>query len=165
MKRKQKIKGCTRCTALFFFAQADNLNKQKSAALGGIYLGEYWEAAAVTFLFVFGSYLEARAFGRTRNAIEALVKEVPTEANVLRDGETVKIDISDIKAGETVVVKPGEKIPVDGKIIKGQAAVYEATITGESMPRLKKPGDSVYSTTLNTEGYPVSIVSAIGNFK
>ncbi|MFA5537486.1 MAG: HAD-IC family P-type ATPase, partial [Bacillota bacterium] len=123
------------------------------AALGGIYLREYWEAAAVTFLFVFGSYLEARALGRTRDALASLIKVAPTVANVLRDGEIVEIDISEVKEADIVVVRPGEKVPVDGLIIKGQAAIDEATITGESIPRSKGAGDRVFSTTINTEGY------------
>jgi Cd2+/Zn2+-exporting ATPase len=123
------------------------------AALGGIYLREYWEAAAVTFLFVFGSYLEAKALGRTRNALAALIQVIPMKANLLSNGEIKIVEIEEIKTGDIVVVKPGEKIPVDGKIINGQAAVDEATITGESIPRLKNTGDNVFSTTINVEGY------------
>lgn len=123
------------------------------AAIGGIYLKEYWEAAAVTFLFVFGSYLEARALGRTRDALASLIKVAPTVANVFREGEIVEVDISEVKMEDIVVVRPGEKVPVDGLIIKGQAAIDEATITGESIPRSKGVGDRVFSTTINTEGY------------
>lgn len=123
------------------------------AAIGGIYLREYWEAAAVTFLFVFGSYLEARALGRTRNALASLIKVAPSNANILRDGEIVTVDISEVTVEDIVVVRPGEKIPVDGIITKGQGAIDEATITGESIPRSKGTGDRVFSTTINTEGY------------
>ncbi|NLL18300.1 MAG: cation-translocating P-type ATPase, partial [Clostridia bacterium] len=107
------------------------------AAIGGIYLGEYWEAAAVTFLFVFGSYLEARALGKTRDALASLIKVAPSTANVIRDGEIVEADIDEVTTGDVVVVRPGEKVPVDGVIVKGQAAIDEATITGESIPRSK----------------------------
>jgi Cd2+/Zn2+-exporting ATPase len=123
------------------------------AAIGGIYLGEYWEAAAVTFLFVFGSYLEARALGKTRDALASLIKVAPSTANVIRDGEIVEADIDEVTTGDVVVVRPGEKVPVDGVIVKGQAAIDEATITGESIPRSKTVGDRVFSTTINTEGY------------
>ncbi|HHV18787.1 MAG TPA: cadmium-translocating P-type ATPase, partial [Thermoanaerobacterales bacterium] len=123
------------------------------AALGGLYLKEYWESAAVTFLFVFGSYLEARALGKTRDALASLIKVAPTKANLIRDNKIIEVDIDEVQVGDVVVVRPGEKIPIDGIVIKGQGAVDEATITGESMPRLKEPGDKVYSTTINTEGY------------
>jgi len=123
------------------------------AALGGLYLKEYWESAAVTFLFVFGSYLEAQALGKTRDALASLIKVAPTKANLIQNGEIIEVAIDKVKVGDVVIVRPGEKIPVDGVIIKGQAAVDEATITGESMPQLKTPGDKVFSTTINTEGY------------
>ena len=123
------------------------------AALGGLYLKEYWESAAVTFLFVFGSYLEARALGKTRDALASLIKVAPTKANLIRDNKIIEVDIDEVQVGDVVVVRPGEKIPIDGIVIKGQGAVDEATITGEPMPRLKEPGDKVYSTTINTEGY------------
>lgn len=123
------------------------------AAIGGIYLQEYWEAAAVTFLFVFGSYLEARALGKTRDALASLIKVAPSTANIIRDGEIVAVSVNEVTTEDVVVVRPGEKIPVDGVVVKGQAAVDEATITGESIPRAKKVGDRVFSTTINREGY------------
>jgi P-type E1-E2 ATPase len=72
---------------------------------------------------------------------------------LIRDNKIIEVDIDEVQVGDVVVVRPGEKIPIDGIVIKGQGAVDEATITGESMPRLKEPGDKVYSTTINTEGY------------
>ena len=76
------------------------------AALGGLYLKEYWESAAVTFLFVFGSYLEARALGKTRDALASLIKVAPTKANLIRDNKIIEVDIDEVQVGDVVVVRP-----------------------------------------------------------
>ncbi len=86
------------------------------AAIGAIIIGEYWEAAAVTFLFAFGSYLESKTVGKTRDAIKGLMDLVPNTAIVIRDGKEEEIAAEDVQVGEKVIVRPGEKIPVDGKI-------------------------------------------------
>ncbi len=104
------------------------------AALGALAIGEYWEAAAVTFLFMLGAYLEARTLSRTRQALQALLDVAPTTATVLRDGGHRDVAPGEVAAGETVIVKPGAKVPVDGEVIAGHAAVDESAITGESMP-------------------------------
>ena len=83
-------------------------------------IGEYWEAAAVTFLFVLGAYLEARTLGRTRRALEELLDLAPPTAIVLRDGEQVEVTPWEVQPGETVVVKPGGRVPVDGEVIGGR---------------------------------------------
>lgn len=123
------------------------------AAVGGIYLEEYWESAAVTFLFVFGSYLETKALGRTRGAISALVSGAPEKAMVIREGRAEEVNAEDIEIGDLVAVKPGEKIAADGVIVSGQADIDESTITGESMPVFKSAGDKVYTATMALNGY------------
>src|SRR6056297_857608 len=123
------------------------------AAIGALFIGEYWESAAVTFLFTFGSYLEARTIGKTRNAVFELMEMAPNKANVRRDNKEVKVDADQVKVGETVIIRPGEKIPVDGKVIKGESDVNQASITGESKPQKKEIDDEVFSGTINGKGY------------
>ncbi len=122
------------------------------AAVGAIAIGAYWEAAAVVFLFSLGSYLESRTMRKTRSALEELLEMTPDTAVVVRDGEHVEIPARDVEVGEIVVVKPGEKIPVDGDVVDGESAVDQAPVTGESAPVHKSPGDEVYAGTINQEG-------------
>ncbi len=122
------------------------------ATVGALVLGEYWEAAAVTFLFMLGAYLEARTMSRTRQALQELLELSPTSAIVERDGGQIEVMAYEVLPGETVVVKPGMKIPVDGDVIDGHAAVDESTITGESMPVEKAAGDNVYAGTISQDG-------------
>ncbi len=122
------------------------------AAIGAILIGEYWEAAVVVFLFTFGGYLEALTIDRTRNALRALMSLTPVTASVRRDGGIVVVPPEEVKPGEVVVIRPGEKIPVDGKVVKGEAQVNQASITGESVPVGKSHGDHVFSGTVNEVG-------------
>lgn len=123
------------------------------AAVGALIIGEYWEAAAVTFLFTLGSYLESKSMKKTRNAIRSLMELAPNKATVVREGKETQIKARKVQIGETVIVRPGEKIPVDGIIIKGEAEVNQASITGESKPVSKKKDDEVFSGTINDNGY------------
>ncbi|WP_352420372.1 cation-translocating P-type ATPase [Proteiniborus sp.] len=123
------------------------------AVVGAIFIGEYWEAAAVTFLFIFGAYLEARTLEKTRSSLKALLELSPNTASVIRDGHEVKVSPEDVEEGETVLVRPGEKVPVDGIVLKGKASVNQAAITGESVPVDKKQGDNVFSGTVIETGY------------
>ncbi len=123
------------------------------AVIGALAIGEYWEAAAVTFLFMLGDYLEARTIEKTRSSIKALLELAPDTARVLRDGVEVEISPEDVVAGDVVIVKPGEKIPVDGMVLEGTAYVNQAAITGESIPLSKEPEDSVFSGTIIESGY------------
>ncbi len=122
------------------------------AAAGGLLIGEYWESAAVTFLFMFGASLEARTLGRTRQALARLLDLAPTTALVLRDGRETEVSPGDVALGETVLVKPGTRIPVDGEVARGHAAVDESAITGESLPVEKAAGDRVYAGTVSQDG-------------
>jgi Cd2+/Zn2+-exporting ATPase len=122
------------------------------AAIGAILIGEYWEAAVVVFLFTVGGYLEARTVDRTRNALRELIKLSPTTASVRRGEEIVTIPAEEVKPDDIVIVRTGEKIPVDGVVVKGEAQVNQAPITGESVPVSKVPGDQTFSGTINELG-------------
>jgi len=122
------------------------------AAFGAIGIGEYWEAAAVVFLFSLGSYLEGRTMRKTRTALQELLELAPDTALVRRDGEQVEVPAREVEAGEVVIVRPGEMIPVDGEVIEGESAVNQAPVTGESAPVHKASGDDVYAGTINQEG-------------
>mgnify|MGYP000930287508 FL=1 len=123
------------------------------AVVGALFLKEYWEAAAVTFLFMLGDYLESRTLEKTRSSIKALLDLAPDEARVIRDGREIVISPDEVEKGDVVLVKPGEKIPVDGTIIEGNAYVNQATITGESIPVDKTIDDTVFSGTIIESGY------------
>ncbi len=122
------------------------------AALGGIGIGEFWEAAAVTFLFRLGGWLESRTLRRTRAALGELMALAPEIARVVRDGVRVDVTPVEVEPGETVIVLPGERIPVDGVGLSGGAAVMEAMITGESIPAEKVAGDDVFAGTVAEDG-------------
>jgi Cd2+/Zn2+-exporting ATPase len=122
------------------------------AALGALFIGEYWEAAAVTFLFIFGAYLEARTLSRTRQVLGQLLNLAPLTATVLRDGRQVEASPQEVEPGEIVLVKPGAKVPVDGEVVDGHSVVDESAITGEPMPEEKSAGSAVYAGTLNQAG-------------
>jgi Cd2+/Zn2+-exporting ATPase len=122
------------------------------AAGGALLIGEYWEAAAVTFLFLFGAYLEARLLGRTRQALGRLLDLAPTVAVVWRNGQQLELPADAVPPGETVVVKQGNRIPVDGVVTGGQAVVDESMMTGEPVPVAKAIGAPVYAGTINQEG-------------
>ena len=107
------------------------------AVLGARAIGEYWEGAAVTFLFMLGDYLEARTIEKTRSSIKALLDMAPSTARVRRDGEECTVGASDVVLGDIVVVRPGERIAVDGTVLEGSAYVDQSAITGESIPVTK----------------------------
>ena len=113
----------------------------------------YFEAAAVIIvLILLGKYLEARATGRTSEAIRRLIGMQARTARVLRDGVESEIPIDRVAVGDVVLVHPGEKIPVDGRVVGGRSAVDESMLTGESVPVEKSPGDDVFGATINTTG-------------
>jgi Cd2+/Zn2+-exporting ATPase len=122
------------------------------AAVGALIIGEVWESAAVAFLFMFGGWLEARTMGQTRRALKALLDAAPATATMLRDGDPVEVPAHMVQLGETVLVKAGQRIPVDGEVIEGSAAVSEAAITGEPMPAEKAPGSHVHAGTIAENG-------------
>ncbi|MDQ2697410.1 MAG: cation-translocating P-type ATPase, partial [Actinomycetota bacterium] len=123
------------------------------AAIGALIIGEFWEAAAVTFLFAIGHALEAATMNKTRSALAELVAVAPDVAVVLRDGDQLEIPAGAVAAGETVLVKNGSKVPVDGVVIGGTGALDEASITGESIPVEKTEGDQVFAGTVSNGGF------------
>ncbi len=116
-------------------------------------IGYFVEAATLAVLFSFAELLEDYAMDRTRDSLRELMELSPDEATVLRDGGEETVPIEGIGVGETVVVRPGEKVPMDGAVVEGTSAVDESPITGESVPVDKTEGDDVYAGTINTEGY------------
>jgi P-type Cu+ transporter len=111
-------------------------------------VGEWATAAVIVFLMRAGDYAERFTAERARRAVKDLSSMAPRTARVERDGIEITVDIDQVQAGETVVVRPGEKIPVDGEVISGGATIDQATITGESMPVEAVPGSSVYAATI-----------------
>ena len=124
-----------------------------TAAVGSFFIGHGEEGAAVLFLFYIAEFLEDHAGERARKSITSLMKLAPEVATVKREGKEVQVPLSEVDINEIIVVKPGEKIPLDGKVINGISSVNQASITGESMPVLKKINDEVYAGTLNNEGF------------
>ncbi len=122
------------------------------AAVGALVIGEAWEAAAVTFLFVFGAWLEARTLDRTRDALSGLLELAPVTALVVRDGATTEVDPAEVRLGEIVLVRPGDRVPVDGIVRDGRSTIDESAITGESVPVEKSAGDGVYAGTVSADG-------------
>ncbi len=113
----------------------------------------YFESSVMILtLITLGKFLEARAKGKTGDAIRKLMELAPDTATVIRDGETVVVPLSEVRLGDTVQVKPGERVPVDGKLLKGITAVDQAAITGESIPVDKKPGDQLIAGSVNQTG-------------
>ena len=113
----------------------------------------YFESVAVIItLILLGKYLESSAKGRTSQAIQSLLELVPSQATVIRYGEAVTIDTEDIRVGDIIRIKPGERMPVDGLVTEGQTFVDESMMTGESVPIEKKVGDTITSATINQNG-------------
>jgi len=122
------------------------------AATGGLAIGVYWEAAAVTFLFLLGGWLEARTMSKTRDTLRELINMAPDTAIVVEDGDRTEIPARQVQKGMLVLVKPGSKIPVDGIVESGGTTVDESAITGEPIPAKKQPQSEVYAGTINQNG-------------
>jgi P-type Cu+ transporter len=126
-------------------------------------IGLYFEATAVILtLALLGQLLEARAHSQTSGAIKELLKLAPTEATIIKDGYDQRISIQDIVAGDLLRIKPGDKIPVDGKITEGEGSIDEAMITGEPIPVDKRAGDKVTSGTINGNSSFVMVAEKVG---
>jgi Cd2+/Zn2+-exporting ATPase len=122
------------------------------AVVGAIVIGEWSEGATVTFLFAFAQILEARSMDRARNAIRALMDLTPPEAVVRRGGRETRVGVDEVRVAEILLVKPGEKIPLDGVVVAGTSLVNQAPITGESLPAEKTRGHDVFAGTINGYG-------------
>lgn len=134
------------------------------AALGAAAIGEPREGAVLMFLFSLSNTLETYAMGRTHASIRTLLDMAPKEADVYRNGQVVRVPVEDVQVNEVVLVRPGAQIPADGLVIKGESAVNEASITGESMPVEKRVGLRVFAGTLNGQGaLDVRVTTAVGD--
>jgi len=122
------------------------------AVVGAALIGEWIEAAAVVFLFSLAQLLESYSMDRARNAIRSLMELSPDKALVRRNGREEEVDVSQVQIDEEIIIKPGEKIPLDGIVIKGHSYINQAPITGESMPVDKKDGDTVFAGSINQKG-------------
>ncbi|MFZ1946535.1 MAG: heavy metal translocating P-type ATPase, partial [bacterium] len=122
------------------------------AVAAAMAIRQWEEAATVAFLFSIANMLEALAMARTRRAMESLVELSPDSATVRRGGQLARVDAATVRPGETIVVKPGERIPLEGRVLQGATSVDQSPITGESMPVAKGPGSEVFAGTLNEEG-------------
>lgn len=119
------------------------------ATLGALATGEYPEAIAVMFLYQIGEEFQDIAVGKSRNAIKELMQIKPEYANVLRNGETVQVKPEEVEIGETIIIKPGEKVPLDGRVKKGTSMLDTKTITGESVPKKIVEQELIYSGSIN----------------
>ncbi len=122
------------------------------AALGAAGVGEWRDGAILLFLFSLSNVLQDYAIGRSRKAIQSLFALYPEQAQIRTETGVKPVPISEIKVGQIVLIQPGERIPVDGDVVEGQSYVDQASITGESMPVEKVPGDRVFAATLNKNG-------------
>ncbi|RJP17891.1 MAG: cadmium-translocating P-type ATPase [Candidatus Abyssobacteria bacterium SURF_5] len=123
------------------------------AVIGAAAINEWLEAATVVFLFSGAQYLEMHTMDRARNAIHSLMKLAPENALVRRSSQEVVVPVSEVEIGEILIVRPGDKIPLDGKVIAGLSAVNQAPITGESTPVVKQKEDDVFAGTINGDGF------------
>ena len=134
------------------------------AAIGALFINNYWESAAVTFLFALGKALEKATMNRTRKALSDLVDSAPETATKLHDdGSTETVEVWELMPGEKVLVRNGEQIPVDGQVISGFAGVDEASITGESVPAEKSEGAEVFAGTWLRSGVLRVEATAVGS--
>ena len=122
------------------------------AVIGALSLRQWSEAASVVVLFALAQLLETRAMDRARGAIRALMDLAPVEAIVRRDGQDERVPVDAVMIGDTVLVRPGEKVPLDGRVAAGDSHVNQAPVTGESLPVEKGPGDEVFAGTINGRG-------------
>jgi len=122
------------------------------AAVGAIFVGEWAEGAVAMFLFSLGNTLEGYTMDRARNAIRGLMDLSPRRATVVHGGREEQVRVEELRVGDRILVRPGERIPMDGVVLTGESAVNQAPITGESVPMEKAPGGEVYAGTVNGQG-------------
>jgi Cd2+/Zn2+-exporting ATPase len=122
------------------------------AVVGAVFIDEWFEAATVSFLFAVSLTLESWSVGRARRAVEALMAVAPATVRLKRDGRDIEVPTAEAAVGEFFTVRPGERIGLDGVVIKGSSEVNQAPITGESLPVTKEPGNAVFAGSINGSG-------------
>ncbi|PIC82000.1 heavy metal translocating P-type ATPase [Sporosarcina sp. P1] len=122
------------------------------AVIGAALIGDWAEGAVVVFLFSVSEALESYSIDKARNSITSLIEIAPTTATVLRGNNEFEVDVGDLRIDDVILIKPGQKIAMDGEVIQGDSSVNQAAITGESVPVHKVLGDEVFAGTLNEEG-------------
>lgn len=132
------------------------------AMVASVAIGEYLSAAVVAFIMVMGSTLEKFTSQRARNAIQTLVRMNPDRCTVIRDGVETSLPLDEIRIGDLVLIRPGERVPVDGVVVRGAAAVNQASLTGESLPVEKGVGDPVYAGSASYSGMLVVRAEKVG---
>ncbi|MCR1809203.1 heavy metal translocating P-type ATPase [Haploplasma modicum] len=133
------------------------------AVLGAFIIKNYEESAIVTFLFLFGAFLEQKTIGKARSAIKKLIDFKPQKALKKIDDDYVLVDVDDVLVGDIVLVKTGAKIPVEGNVLKGLASVDESSITGESKPVAKEEGSLVFASTIVDNGTIEVVATKVGD--
>ncbi|MDD4449851.1 MAG: HAD-IC family P-type ATPase, partial [Sphaerochaeta sp.] len=133
------------------------------AVIGAFFIKNFEESAIVTFLFLFGAYLEQRTLQKTRSAIKELTQMAPESAlKQTESGEFEEVDVDDVDVGDTLLVKTGAKVPVDGTVISGEGYINEASITGEAVPVGKKKGSQVFAGTILENGTMQIVADRVG---
>lgn len=122
------------------------------AIIGAAIIGEWAEGAVVVFLFALSEALESYSMDKARQSIKSLMDIAPKKATIRRGSSILEVDVEDVQINDILIIKPGQKIAMDGEVIKGQSSINQAAITGESIPVYKSPGDEVFAGTMNEEG-------------
>lgn len=149
------IAGVKPAKSAFYAAKSGSLDMNvlmTAAAVGAAVIGEWLEGATVVWLYSLGNLLQTKSIEKTRDSIRSLMDMAPSEAAVKTAGEWVARSVEAIAPGEILIIKPGDKIPLDGEITRGESSVNQAPITGESIPVEKAIGDLVYAGTINEHG-------------
>ena len=132
------------------------------AIVASVLIGEYLAAAVVALIMVLGSLMEQFTAQKARSAIDALIRLSPGQAIVIRDGVEVSVPVQEIRLGDRVIIRPGEKVPVDGEVVRGSASLNQASLTGESLPVDKLAGDVVYAGSVSYSGMMVVEARKVG---
>ncbi len=149
-------------TAMLFSVSYAVLQGQVEMAFHHLHQLYFESAAMILTLITLGKMLEARSKGKTTNAVKALMELAPKTARLWKDGEETLVPVEQLRPGDCFVLRPGDSVPVDGKVLEGESSVNEAALTGESLPVDKGPGDMLSAATLNQQGHLICEVTRVG---